>query len=53
MSSGARNSVKKFAQLIRPRTLASANVPVTSNTKKIPVSTRNMAPTTYAMGVEK
>ena len=50
---GARNSVKKLAQLMKPRTLASANGAVMSLTKKMPVSTRNMALTMYAVGVVK
>ena len=53
MRRGARKSVKKLAQFMKPRTLASANGAVMSLTKKMPVSTRNMALTMYAVGVVK
>ena len=53
VKSGAKNRVKKLAQLGKPRTPASANGLVTSLTKKIPVKTKNIAPMMYAVGVVK
>ena len=45
--------MKRLAHETKFRTLASAKGLVMSNTKNIPVSTRNIAPTMYAVGVVK
>ena len=52
VSRGARKTRNKLAQVTSPLMLASAKGLVMSKTKKIPVSTKNMAPTIYAVGVE-